>query len=50
MNFSVYTYSMFIIVNFGIVATLGCHAAFGFAGGQIYLPYLAMVKEISLFH
>ena len=32
-----------VLVNIGIITTLGCHAAFAFLGGALYIPYLAMV-------
>lgn len=32
-----------IWLNFGIIATLGCHAAFAFGSGSAFIPYLAMI-------
>ena len=36
-------------VNFGIIATMGCHALFAFAGIAYYLPFLAMVSILVCF-
>lgn len=45
LRINFFSFCLYISVITGVVATLGCHAAFAFGSGSTYLPYLAMVQS-----